>query len=215
MAPEQYKPESFRGDFESLAAVIRDSWGENQDQSLLYDESFLRTAFAYPGTSFDLAPTIYIDGSPAAFVAGFPRTVRMEGREQRLACLTFWTTSAKFKGKGYGSKVWMECLQRAKANGYDGAVNFCVDGEATNAIVVACGERVNATVRRVFSAKYMARLLRPAPLSSTVTNSGTVDLFLRVAAQVPKSVPLVRVWSRGEAEWQCLLRTGALCATHE
>jgi hypothetical protein len=27
--------------------------GQNQNQSILYDEPFLRSAFAYPGTSFD------------------------------------------------------------------------------------------------------------------------------------------------------------------
>lgn len=213
--PEQCNPESFRGDFESLATVVKDSWSENQKQSLLYDESFIRSAFAYPGASFDLAPTIYIDGYPAAFVAGFPRTVRLEGREQRLACITFWTTSARFKGRGYGSRVWMEILRRARDSGYDGAVNFCVDGAVTNAMVMACGERVDAEVYRVFSAKYLARLLRPAPGTKTVPSPGVVDLFLRAAAQVPEWVPLVRVWSREEAEWQCLRRTGALCAIHE
>jgi hypothetical protein len=213
--PEQYNPESFRGDFESLASVVKDSWSETKNQSLLYDESFIRSAFAYPGASFDLAPTIYIDGYPAAFVAGFSRTVRLEGRERRLACITFWTTSARFKGRGYGSQVWMEILRRARDSDYDGAVNFCVDGAATNAMVLACGERVNAAVYRVFSTKYLARLLRPAPVMKTVTSPGVVDLFLRAAEQVPESVPLVRVWSREEAEWQCLRRTGALCAVHE
>ena len=211
----QYTPESFRGDFESLAAVVKDSWGQNRDQSLLYDEPFLRSAFAYPGASFALAPTIYIDGSPAAFVVGFPRMVRLGGREQRLACITFWTTSAKFKGRGYGSKVWMEILRRARDIGYDGAVNFCVDGAATNAIVMACGKRVSAEVYRVFSTKYLARLLRPTSMTKTAASPGVVALFLRAAAQVPESVPLVRIWSREEAEWQCLRRTGALCAVHK
>ncbi len=159
--PEQSNPESFHGDFDSLAVVVKDSWSETKNQSLLYDASFIRSAFAYPGASFHLAPTIYIDGYPAAFVAAFPRTVRLKGREQRLACITFWTTSARFKGRGYGSQVWMEILRRARDSGYDGAVNFCVDGAATNEIVVACGERVNAAVYRVFSTKYLARLLRP------------------------------------------------------
>lgn len=210
--PEQCKLESFRGDFESLAAVMKDSWGS---QSLLYDAEVMRSAFEYPGASFDLAPTVYMDGIPAAFVAGFPRTVRLDGRERRLMCVTFWTTAAKCKGKGYGSQVWMEILRRIKDSGYDGAVNFCVDGEATNEIVKACGERVNAEVHRVFSVKYMARLLRPAAGTKTVASPGIVDLFLKSAAQVPASVPLVRVWSREEAEWQCLRRTGALCAIHE
>jgi hypothetical protein len=211
---EQYNLESFRGDFESLAAIVKDSWRENKYQSLLYDESFLRSAFAYPGASFDLAPTIYIDGYPAAFVAGFPRIVRLRGRKQRLACITFWTTSARFKGKGYGSRVWMEILQRLRNRGYDGAINFCVDGAATNAIVVSCGVRVGAEVYQVFSTRYLARLLRPAPVSKAVTSRGVVDLFLRLAARVPVEIPLVRVWSIEEAEWQCLRRAGVLCAVH-
>ncbi|HVB57349.1 MAG TPA: hypothetical protein VNE63_13125 [Candidatus Acidoferrales bacterium] len=211
----QYTPESFRGDFGSLAASMKDSWSQNTDQSLLYDEPFLRSAFAYPGTSFDLAPTIYIDGWPAAFVAGFPRTVRLAGRKQRLACITFWTTSARFKERGYGSQVWMEILRRARDSGYDGAVNFCIDGAVTNAIVVACGKRVHAKVYRVFSPKYVARLLRPTSVGKTAAKPGVVALFLRAVAQVPESVPLIRVWSREEAEWQCLRRAGALCAVHE
>ena len=213
--PEQYNPESFRGDFDSLASVVKDSWSETKNQSLLYEASFIRSAFAYPGASFHLAPTIYIDGFPAAFVAGFPRTVRLKGREQRLVCITFWTTAARFKGRGYGSQVWMEILRRARDSGFDGAVNFCVDGAATNDLVVACGERANAAVYRVFSTKYLARLLRPASAIEAETGLEVVDLFLRAAEQVPESVPLIRVWSREEAEWQCLRRTGALCAVHE
>jgi hypothetical protein len=212
--PGQHAPESFRGDFGTLAAVVKDSWGQNRDQSLLYDEPFLRSAFAYPGASFDLAPAIYIDGLPASFVAGFPRTVRLKGREQRLACITFWTTSASFKGRGYGSQVWMEILRRARDSGYDGAVNFCVDGAATNAMVMACGKRANADVYRVFSAKYMARLLRPTAVTRAAASPGVVALFLKAVAQLPESVPLVRVWSREEAEWQVLRRSGALCAVH-
>jgi hypothetical protein len=214
---EQFFPESFRGDFAPLAAVVKDSWSQNQDQSLLWDEPLLRSAFAYPGTSLDLAPTIYIDGSPAAFVAGFPRTVRLAGREQRLACITFWTTAAKYKRKGYGSQVWMEILRRAKESGYDGAVNYCVDGAATNAMVMACGKKLNAEVRKVFSARYLARVLPPAPaaMEKAISRQDVVSFFLSAAAQVAESVPLARIWSREEAEWQCLGRAGAVCAAHQ
>jgi hypothetical protein len=213
--PDQYNTESFRGDFESLAAVVKESWKENKYQSLLYNETFLRSAFTYPRASFDFAPTIYINGYPVAFVAGFPRTVRLGGRELRLMCITFWTTAARFKGKGYGSQVWMEILRRVKDNGYDGAINSCVDGAASNAIAMACGARVNAEVYRVFSSRYLARLLRPVAVGKIATSQGVVDLFLRLAAQVPESVPLVRIWSREETEWQCQRRTGALCAVQK
>lgn len=196
---------------------MKESWGQNQSQSLLYDEAFLRSAFEYPGTSYELAPTLYIDGHPAAFAAGFPRRVCLAGREQRLTCITFWTTSATFKGHGYGSQVWMELLRRARDSGYDGAVNFCVDGAPSNTIVITCAKKVNAEVSRVFSAKYMARLLRPASGANVTASSGekAVDLFLKAAARIPERVPMVRLWSREEAEWQCLRRSGGLCAVHE
>jgi hypothetical protein len=212
MTAQQYSTESFRGDFESLASVVKQSWSENQNQSLLYDEEFLRSAFEYPGASFDLAPTIYVDSLPAAFVGAFPRTVRFQGREQRLPCLTFWTTATEFKGRGFGSQVWMDALRRVKEAGYDGALNFCVDGAATNGIVVACGERMKARVHRLFSAKYLARILRPGPGTQTSPGPEIVDLFLRAAGQVSESVPLRRVWSREEAEWQCLRRAGGVRA---
>jgi hypothetical protein len=215
--PEQYKLEAFRGDFVSLAAVVKESWEHNQDhgQSLLYDERFLRSAFAYPGASFDLAPTIYVDNELAAFAAAFPRTVHVDGRRQRLACITFWTTAMPFRGRGLGSRVWVEMLRRLREQGYDGAVNFCVDGEPTNAMVIRCGKQVGAQVERVFSARYLACLLRPAPTPTTTARSGSVDVFLRAAAQLPKSIPLIRIWSKEEAEWQCLRRTGTLCAAYE
>src|SRR5579862_2308024 len=208
----QCSPESFRGDFESLAAVVKDSWGQNKDRSLLFDEPLLRSAFTYPGSSYDLAPTIYIDGSPAAFVAGFPRMVRLGGRQRHLVYITFWTTSAKFKSRGYGSQLWMEVLRRAKESGYDGAVNCCVDGAASNAIVIAFGTRVNAEVYKVFSPRYMMRLLQPTATSEAISGEEVVRLFLSAAAQIPESIPLVRIWSREEAEWQCLQRAGGVYA---
>jgi hypothetical protein len=207
--------ESFRGDFKELGAVMMDSWGQNQDQALLYDEPVLRSAFAYPGACFDLAPTIYIDGRLAAFVAAFPRTVRVHGRDQRLACITFWTTAREFKGRGFGSRVWMEILRRAAQSGYDGAVNFCVDGALSNSVVKTCGHRAGAEVCRVFTATYLARLLRPSAVTEAEINPDVVDGFLNAAEQIPDSVSMVRLWSRAEAEWQCVHRQGALCAMHE
>src|ERR1039458_9421218 len=159
---EPIQIESFPGDFASLAAVMKCSWGESRSQSLLYDEPFLRSAFQYPGASYELAPTVYIDGYPAAFVAGFPRNVLLNGRPLRLLCITFWTVAAEFKGKGYGARIWMEILRRAREFGYDGAVNFCVDGELSNGIVLSCGARAGAQVSLVSRVKYLARLIRPA-----------------------------------------------------
>jgi GNAT superfamily N-acetyltransferase len=212
--PEPIQFVSFRGDFETLAAVMKHSWSESRSQSLLYDENFLRSAFQYPGSSFELAPTLYIDGSPAAFVAGFPRNVLLDGRPLRLLCITFWTVAAEFKGKGYGARIWMEILRRARESGYDGAINFCVDGEPSNGIVLRCGARAGAYVSLVFSVKYLARLIRPAEARQIPANPDAVDLFLRAAARIPGPVNLQRVWTYEEAEWQCVRRSGALSSAH-
>ena len=206
--------ESFRGDFDALASMMKQSWAENEQQSLAYDRPFLRSAFQYPGAAFTLAPTIYVNDMPAAFVAGFPRTVRFDGRDWRLLCVTFWTTSASFKGKGYGSRVWMDVLRRARELGYDGTVNYCVDGARSNEIVVACGKNAGAEVHRVFSAQYVARLLRPPSASSMELSSDVLDVFLAAATRVSPSVPMARVWSREEAAWQCFGREGTLFAVH-
>jgi hypothetical protein len=212
--PESIQFDSFRGDFASLAAVMKRSWSEGRSQSLLYDEPFLRSAFQYPGSSFELAPTLYINGSPAAFVAGFPRNVFLDGRPLRLLCITFWTTAAEFKGKGYGARIWMEILRRARGSGYDGAVNFCVDGELSNGIVLSCGARAGAQASLVSRVKYLARLIRPAEARQAPSNLDIVDIFLLAASRIPAPVNLQRVWSREEAEWQCIRRWGALSSAH-
>jgi hypothetical protein len=176
---------------------------------------FLRSSFAYPGTSFDLAPTVYVENRPAAFVAGFPRTVRLKDRTLRLTFNTLLTSSVEFKGKGYGAVVWTEFLRRARSAGFDGTVSACADGSSSNGIVVECGKRLNTDMRRVFSIQYLARLLRPAEVTQDTVGVDVVKLFLKATAQVPTSVPLARIWSREEAEWQCLGRTRALCVAHD
>ncbi|MFY9852904.1 MAG: GNAT family N-acetyltransferase [Terracidiphilus sp.] len=193
---------------------MKRSWSESRSQSLLYDEPFLRSAFQYPGSSFELSPALYIDGSLAAFVAGFPRNVILDGRPLRLLCITFWTTAAEFKGKGYGARIWMEILRRARENGYDGAVNFCVDGEISNEIVLNCGTRAGAQVSLISRVKYLAQLIRPVVVREAPSNLDTVDIFLRAASRIPATVNLLRVWSREEAEWQCIRRWNALSSAH-
>jgi hypothetical protein len=212
--PELIQFESFRGDFASLAAVMKKSWGETRSQSLLYGESFLRSAFEYPGSSFELAPALYIDGTLAAFVAGFPRNVLLDGRPLRLLCITFWTIAAGFKGRGYGARIWMEILRRARECGYDGAVNFCVDGEPSNGIVLRCGAQAGARVSLVFSVKYMARLIRPSEARQVAGYPDAIEIFLHAADKIPQSVNLRRLWTSEGAEWQCQRRWGALTSAH-
>src|SRR5690242_11382805 len=37
-----------------------------------------------------------------------------------------------------------------------------------------------------------------------------IDLFMELASAVPSTLPLIRLWTRKEAEWQCRDRVGAI-----
>ncbi|MBK7925945.1 MAG: hypothetical protein IPJ98_00195 [Bryobacterales bacterium] len=194
-----------------MADLLRRSWSENPEPSINYTEEYLHSSFAYPGTSPELAPTVYEGGQPVAFVAGFPRTAQCGGQNLRLLVNTFLTADPKHKGKAFGAGIWTEFLKRAKAAGYDGTINFCVDGGQTNGIVVECGRRLNLQTEKIFSIPYLARLLRPAQRTEPIpATAHDIELFLELATEPASTVPLARTWSRPEAEWQCRQRTGAL-----
>ena len=63
--------------------------GQNQNQSILYDEPFLRSAFAYPGTSFDpLMGYAETETLRALAFVNRGRWVRMDiARKMRLAVM--------------------------------------------------------------------------------------------------------------------------------
>lgn len=205
--------EDFRGDYESVSALLERSWAENPEPSLRYTPEYLRSSFEYPGCSPNQAPTIYEDDSPVAFVAGFPRTIQLQGQVLRLLVNTFLTADPRYKGKGYGAVVWTEFLKRAKAADYDGTINFCVDGGPTNGIVLECSRRLHYVTRNVFSVPYLARLLRPSAVPVVPVTDEDIEHFLSLSARLVDQIPLARIWTRAEAEWQCRRRTGALVAS--
>lgn len=206
---------SFREDYDAVAALVRRSWSTNKDQSLLYTREFLENSFTYPGTQVNLAATLYKEDQPIAFVAAFPRTVRIRGEVFNLALNTFLTVEPAYAGKAYGAAIWSECVNRVRASGYDGTVNFCVDGGPTNGIVQVCGQRLGFRTERVFSTTYLARLLRSGMKADVEDLAGAdIELFLKLAGSVT-TPPMVRIWSVAEAEWQCSDRYGALCVRHE
>jgi hypothetical protein len=87
--------EDFRGDFARVAALIQESWKENGKQGLLYTPDFLASCLDYPGSSYSLAPTLYEGDTPRAFVAGFPRTIKYQGRELRAVLCTLLSISSE------------------------------------------------------------------------------------------------------------------------
>jgi hypothetical protein len=202
---------AFRGDFGELAAMIQRSWSDNPNQSMLYSEDFLRSAFDYPGSSFDLAPAIYGDDGLLGFVAGLPRTIRWDAHPARLVLNSFLTASVAVKGAGLGLKLWAGLVERCRDKGYDGTINFCVEGDEMNRMMPGLSRLLKLNTQRIFSVEFLTRLLRPAPPESqSQISEQDIDLFMELASALPNKLPLVRLWTRAEAEWQCRSRAGAI-----
>jgi hypothetical protein len=202
--------EDFRGDFDALAAMMEASWAASETAPLLYTPDFVRSCFDYPGASFALAPTIYHGDDPAAFVAGFPRRISHAGRELDVLLVTFLTAAVEHHDSGYGIVIWSELVRRAQAAGFDGVVNYCVEGEAMNRMIVPACRRLRVPVSRVFSAHYLTKMLFRANSSvEAVLPAGAAAVLVDAAAPVTEQIELARVWSLPEADWQCS-REGAV-----
>ncbi len=218
MNPDSSSPVlcAFRRDFGALAAMIQRSWADNPNQSLLYSEAFLRSMFDYPGNNFDLAPAVYGDAGLLGFVAGFPRSVRWDAHSARLILNSFLTASTAVKGAGLGLKLWADLIERCRDEGYDGTINFCVEGDDMNRMMPGLSRLLKLNTQRIFSVEFLVRLLRPAPTEPPPQISDPdINLFMELASALPSNLPLVRLWTRAEAEWQCRNRAGALTVSSD
>ena len=202
--------EDFRGDYLQVASLINEAWAENENQPLLYTPEFLRSTFAYPSATFSLAPTIYEGQRPVAFVAGFPRRIRLDGKELNIVLVTLLTVAPEYKRKGYGILLWSELVKRARASGFDGMINYCVEGDSMNAMIQGSCHRLGVPIDRVYSVSYLFGMLFPkADVCAAPPVSECVDTFTQLAAELRERTRLARTWSRDEASWQCS-RDGAL-----
>ncbi len=202
---------AFRGDFGALAAMIQRSWADNPNQPLLYSEAFLRSAFEYPGSSFNLAPAVYGDAGLMGFLAGFPRSIRWDGHTARLILNSFLTADTTVKGPGVGIKLWGDLVKRCRNEGYDGTITFCVEGDGMSRMMPLLSRLLKLHTERIFAVEFLVRLLRPAPPESpTAASDADINLFMELSSALPSNLPLVRQWTRPEAEWQCRNRAGAL-----
>lgn len=205
--------EDFRGDYARVADLIQSSWSENAQQPLLYTPEFLASYFAYPGTSPTLAPTLYEQDRPVAFVAGVPRQLRYRGRTLRIIVSAFLSVSTECKKNGFGVILWSELVNRVRAAGFDGMINYCVDGEPMNGIILGCCRMLKLPTERVFSIPYQMRLLQPKQVGASAQkpDTQTVQMFLEAAGALAREVPFARLWTEQEAAWQCR-RYGAIVA---
>jgi GNAT superfamily N-acetyltransferase len=192
------------------------SWAENKSQSLLYTSEFLSSCFAYPGANFHLAPAIYDGPKLVAFIAGFPRRVRWNGTELRIVVLSFLTVLSEYKSSGYGLVLWNEVIKRARAAGFDGFVNYLVHDEPMDKMMPAYLQRLKLPAAKLFTVQYLTRLNPPKPAKTERENADSrfIENFLREASRTTESVPLTRIWSREEAEWQCVHRADSIVASY-
>ncbi len=200
--------EDFRGDFEQIAAMIEKAWAVSTSPPLLYTPAFLKSGFEYPGAAFSLAPTLYDGDEPLAFVAGFPRTLGYGGQEYSVLLITFLTAAAEHRNAGYGIVIWNELVRRARDAGFDGMVNYCIEGDAMNRMIVPASRRMKVPVEKVYSVEYLSRVLSPKR-DAPDPIAPPVDRFLERTAEVAAETPLARVWTEAEAHWQCT-REGAV-----
>jgi hypothetical protein len=206
--------EDFRGDFTQVAALIQESWKENGKQGLLYTPEFLASCLEYPGMSFSLAPTLYEGETPRAFVAGFPRTIQYQGRKLRVILCTLLSVSSEYKKSGYGVVLWSELVKRAQAAGYDGMVNYCVEGEPMNGMILGCCRMLKLPTERIFSVHYLMRLLQPKFAASPADEQESpAEIFGRIAATGGIDAPLTREWTEREIQWQ-LQRHDGVAVSH-
>jgi hypothetical protein len=209
--------ENCRGDFAQISELIEKSWAENTHPAFYYGPEFLASCFEYPGASFTLAPAIYEGAAPLAFVAAFPRRVLLQGRQLQLAIVTLLTVAREHKKSGIGIVLWNEIVERLRHAGFDGMLNYCLDGESMNGMIEGCCRMLRLPTARAFSVAYWSRVLhsREAPNDSADWEEGTVERFLELTAPIARQTPLARLWSREEAEWQCRRRFGAIAAELE
>jgi hypothetical protein len=206
--------EEFRGDYEELAAVMRDSWADGPSAPYLYTADLLAEWLGYPG--MELAPAIYTDDGLVAFAAGLPRQVEIAGATRRILISTFLTVASAQKEAGYGIVVWSELMRRAAAAGYDGVVNYCADGQAMHRMIETGCRLLDLPLMRVKSFSYLVGTLAPALRTGGSSGERLPARRLVEAAagdaergRDDARARLWREWSDAEAEWQ-LSRSGAI-----
>ena len=201
--------EMFRGDFTQLERFIKRSWAENTQEPLEYDEAFLRDQLQAPGMSFELCPAIYDGNELVAFGAGFPRTIRMDGVVRRFLLDSFITIAPEHKGRGLGGVIWNAIADSGKRNDYDGLITFCVEGDRMNQSMPKFSQQYSLPTAQVFTVSYLAR---PVTKKGSGLIQSADPQVLVSAAESLAAVPLCRMRSDSEAEWQCRRRVGAFGA---
>jgi hypothetical protein len=189
-----------RADWRAIASMMQASWAENTQTSLFYTEEYLASLFSSPGASLAFAPAIYDNDRPVAFVAGFPRRVRLGRDRLNVMTAALLTVAPACKQRGYGIIVWTDLVRRARAAGFDGMVNYCVAGDSMERMIAGASRRLGFSASRVFSVRYSSRLLPPAAMQGAAADVDPPTL-VRLARAAGAGCDMAREMSPAEAAW--------------
>jgi GNAT superfamily N-acetyltransferase len=190
---------------------MRDSWHSHPGGALAYSAEFFQACLEYPSVLPVIAPAYYDGEELAAMVFGLPRRVLLDGKEQNLLLMTFFTVAEPQKGRGLGRSIWSECLQQAREAGYDAAVHYCAEGNISNHVTVSAAESCGLFPHRLVDVTFLMRAVQPSMASGTQHESSRAE-FAAAANDMRPEVTLARRWTTAEAHWQCS-RPGAVVAT--
>ena len=200
-------------DWSVASSLVSESWKNNRESPLEYTPEFLASLFEYPGDGPPIAPALYDDGRLIAFVAGFPRSVALRGHARRLLLMSFLTVAPDCRRRGHGRAVFAECVRQARIAGYDGTLHYCVEGNPSNTVTVAAVRDAGFESRRIFTVRYMMGMCRHRSEPAEPEQAMDSNLFLGAVESLARRVPLSRVWSLAEANWQIHQRPGRIsCA---
>jgi Acetyltransferase (GNAT) domain len=187
--------------YDEAAAVIRRAFRTNDETFINYNSTFLASCYNYPGAQSQLSPA-FLDGERLVGVlASLPRQVVFERKRLTLALLTLNAVEPGYRAYGLGIEMVTEAVHRARANGYNGAIYYCVDGHAANRTSAAGVRAAGATCHRVYTVEYLIKILRETSLEES-DPTDPAD-FLSAAEPLPQRIDFSRVWSIDEAAWQC------------
>jgi hypothetical protein len=85
-----------------------------------------------------------------------------------------------------------------------------------NGMILGCCRRLKLPVERVYSVRYLSKLLWPRK-SSEIEDDHTSRItegFLEIAATITERAALARIWSPAEVEWQSARRLGAVATRY-
>ncbi len=199
-------------DLRAAAVLMRESWGENRESALDYDESFLGSCLEYPERPI-LAPAMYCKDVLVAMVCGLPRNVVILGKNRRLVLMTFLTVAPQWKGLGLGRAIWAACIRQAREAGFDGAIHYCAQEHVSNHVTVKAAVGEGLSPVHIMSVRFLHKVLKPSDTAVGQGQSPSVQDFLEAADVDRKDGQLTRLWSRAEAEWEIQRRARAFCMT--